>query len=108
MISICHVVFARIKKVIGNGSGRYSNPIRPWSDVATPLVVGLLLSASYILPPSSNPASLVLVFLFICFLTLPLPLPFLTVILLQESVRSTSFVCMVFIVRMRDISSFGD
>src|SRR6218665_615740 len=53
------------------------------SDVATPLVVGLLLiSASYILLPSSNPASFVLVYLLILFLTFFLRLLFLTVILL--------------------------
>src|SRR6218665_2941239 len=37
-------------------------------DVAIPLVVELVLSASYILPPSSSPASFVLVFLLIFFL----------------------------------------
>src|SRR6218665_4041740 len=57
-------------------------------DVAIPLVVELVLSASYILPPSSSPASFVLIF----FLAFSLRLPFLTVILLLECVRSTSFV----------------
>ena len=52
------------------------------SDVATPLVVGLRLSAFYILPPSSNPVSFVLVFLLIFFLTFSLRLLFLAVILL--------------------------
>src|SRR6218665_1662707 len=51
-------------------------------DVAIPLVVELVLSASYILPPSSSPASFVLVFLLIFFLAFSLRLPFLTVILL--------------------------
>src|SRR6218665_1554326 len=37
-------------------------------DVAIPLVVELVLSAFYILPPSSSPASFVLVFLLIFFL----------------------------------------
>src|SRR6218665_4019218 len=61
-------------------------------DVAIPLVVELVLSASYILPPSSSPASFVLVFLLIFFLAFSLRLPFLTVILLLECVQSTSFV----------------
>src|SRR6218665_67544 len=61
-------------------------------DVAIPLVVELLLSAFYILPPSSSPASFVLVFLLTFFLAFSLQLPFLTVILLLECVRSTSFV----------------
>src|SRR6218665_2263322 len=52
------------------------------SDVATPLVVGLLLSAFYILPPPSNPTSFVLVFFLIFSLTFSLRSPFLTVILL--------------------------
>src|SRR6218665_947604 len=55
-------------------------------DVAIPLVVGLVLSASYILPPSSSPASFVLVFLLIFFLAFSLRLPFLTVILFLECV----------------------
>src|SRR6218665_2329632 len=55
-------------------------------DVAIPLVVGLVLSASYILPPSSSPASFFLVFLLIFFLAFSLRLPFLTVILLLECV----------------------
>src|SRR6218665_59266 len=42
------------------------------SDVAIPLVVELLLSAFYILPPSSNPASFVLLFLLTFFLTFSL------------------------------------
>src|SRR6218665_587392 len=58
-------------------------------DVAIPLVVELVLSAFYILPPSSSPASFVLVFLLIFFLAFSLRLPFLTVILLLECVRST-------------------
>ena len=61
-------------------------------DVAIPIVVELVLSASYILPPSSSPASFVLVFLFIFFLAFSFRLPFLSVILLLECVRSTSFV----------------
>src|SRR6218665_1379754 len=61
-------------------------------DVAIPLVVELVLSAFYILPPLSSPASFVLVFLLIFFLSFSLRLPFLTVILLLERVRSTSFV----------------
>src|SRR6218665_1346146 len=61
-------------------------------DVAIPLVVELVLSAFYILPPSSSPASFVLDFLLIFFLAFSLQLPFLTVILLLECVRSTSFV----------------
>src|SRR6218665_1175048 len=61
-------------------------------DVAIPLVVELVLSASYILPPSSSPASFVLVFLFIFFLAFSFRLPFLSVILLLECVRSTAFV----------------
>src|SRR6218665_2504494 len=61
-------------------------------DVAIPLVVGLVLSAFYILPPSSSPASFVLVLLLIFFLAFSLRLPFLTVILLLECARSTSFV----------------
>src|SRR6218665_2372004 len=61
-------------------------------DVAIPLVDELVLSAFYILPPSSSPASFVLVFLLIFFLAFSLRLPFLTVILLLECVRSTSFV----------------
>src|SRR6218665_3496188 len=61
-------------------------------DVAIPLVVELVLSAFYILSPSSSPASFVLVFLLIFFLSFSLRLPFLTVILLLECVRSTSFV----------------
>src|SRR6218665_2640831 len=61
-------------------------------DVAIPLVVDLVLSASYILPPSSSPASFVLVFVLIFFLAFSLRLPFLTVILPLECVRSTSFV----------------
>src|SRR6218665_791200 len=48
-------------------------------DVAIPLVVELVLSAFYILPPSSSPASFVLVFLLIFFLSFSLRLPFLTV-----------------------------
>src|SRR6218665_908709 len=44
-------------------------------DVAIPLVVELVLSASYILPPSSSPASFVLVFLLIFFLAFSLRLP---------------------------------
>src|SRR6218665_2687097 len=67
-------------------------------DVAIPLVVELLLSASYILPPSSSPASFVLVFLLLFFLAFSLRLPFLTVILLLECVRSTSFVWFLFCV----------
>src|SRR6218665_407318 len=66
-------------------------------DVAIPLVVELVLSASYILPPSSSPASFVLVFLLIFFLAFSLRLPFLTVILLLECARSTSFVWFLFI-----------
>jgi len=51
------------------------------SDASTSLVVGLLLSASYILPPSFNPAaSFVLVFLLIFSIKIFLPLPFLIVI----------------------------
>jgi len=46
-------------------------------DVATPLIVGFLLSAFYILPPSTSPASFILVFLMILFLKLSLQLPFL-------------------------------
>src|SRR6218665_1795017 len=61
-------------------------------DVAIPLAVELVLSAFYILPPSSSPASFVLVFLLIFFLAFSLRLPFLTVILLLDCVRSTSFV----------------
>src|SRR6218665_2375155 len=61
-------------------------------DVAIPLVIELVLSAFYILPPSSSPASFVLVFLLSFFLAFSLRLPFLTVILLLECVRSTSFV----------------
>src|SRR6218665_2847026 len=61
-------------------------------DVAIPLVVELVLSAFYILPSSSSPASFVLVFLLIFFLSFSLRLPLLTVILLLECVRSTSFV----------------
>src|SRR6218665_1798882 len=61
-------------------------------DVAIPLVVELVLSAFYILPPSSSPASFGLVFLLIFFLAFSLRLQFLTVILLLECVRSTSFV----------------
>src|SRR6218665_1934907 len=61
-------------------------------DVAIPLVVELVLSAFYILPSSSSPASFVLVFHLIFFLAFSLRLPFLTVILLLECVRSTSFV----------------
>src|SRR6218665_1856204 len=76
---------------------RASGPFGPWlrrhwTYVAIPLVVELVLSASYILPPSSSPASFVLVFLLIFFLAFSLRLPFLTVILLLECVRSTSFV----------------
>src|SRR6218665_344782 len=41
-------------------------------DVAISLVVELVLSASYILPPSSSPASFVLVFLLIFFLAFSL------------------------------------
>src|SRR6218665_146643 len=73
-------------------------------DVAIPLVVELVLSAFYILPPSSSPASFVLVFLLIFFLAFSLRLPFLTVILLLEWVRSTSFVWFSF-GRIRDLSS---
>src|SRR6218665_2514687 len=72
-------------------------------DVAIPLVVELVLSTSYILPPSSSPASFVLVFLLIFFLAFSLRLPFLTVILLLEC--PIHFFCLVFIVRMRDLSS---
>src|SRR6218665_3335032 len=61
-------------------------------DVAIPLVVALVLSAFYILPPSSSPASFVLIFLLIFFLAFSLRLPFSTVVLLLECVRSTSFV----------------
>src|SRR6218665_3214058 len=61
-------------------------------DVAISLVVELVLSASYILPPSFSPASFVLVFLLIFFLAFFLRLPFLTVIALLDCVRSTSFV----------------
>jgi len=35
------------------------------SDIATPLVVGLVLSAFYVLPPACSPASFVLVLSFI-------------------------------------------
>jgi len=73
-------------------------------DVAILLVVELVLSASYILPPSSSPASFVLVFLLIFFLAFSLLLPFLTVILLLECVRSTSFVWFLLCL-MRDLSS---
>src|SRR6218665_1913700 len=58
-------------------------------DVAIPLVVELVLSAFYILPPSSSSALFVLVFLLIFFLAFSLRLPFLTVILFLECVRST-------------------
>src|SRR6218665_3727965 len=67
-------------------------------DVAIPLVLELVLSAFYILPPSSSPASFVLVFL-----AFSLRLPFLTVILLLEC--QIHFFCLAFIVRMRDLSS---
>src|SRR6218665_1381810 len=73
-------------------------------DVAIPLVVELVLSASYILPPSSSPASFVLVFLLIFFLAFSLRLPFLTVIH-PLRVCPIHFFCLVFIVRMRDLSS---
>src|SRR6218665_1748128 len=71
------------------------------SDIPTPLVVELLLSASCILPQSSNPASFVLVFLFIFFLTFSIRLPFLTPL----RVCPIHYFCLVFIVRMRDLSS---
>ena len=58
------------------------------SDIVTPLVVGLL-SASYILPPSSNPASFVLVFLLIFFPSFSFRLLFLIVarVLTDKSVE---------------------
>src|SRR6218665_3987535 len=66
-------------------------------DVAIPLVVELVLSAFYILPPSSSPASFVLVFLLIFSLAFSLRLPFLTVILLLECLSdpllSSGFYC---------------
>src|SRR6218665_3219891 len=73
-------------------------------DVAIPLVVEFVLSASYILPPSSSPASFVLVFLLIYFLAFSLRLPFFN----SDSplrVCPIHFFCLVFIVRMRDLSS---
>src|SRR6218665_2363748 len=77
-----------------NSSSSGSLPTRQVQmfDVAIPLVVELVLSAFYILPPSSSPASFVLVFLLIFFLAFSLQLPFLTVILLIECGQSTSFV----------------
>src|SRR6218665_94020 len=75
-----------------SSSGSLSTRQVQMFDVAIPLVVELVLSAFYILPPSSSPASFVLVFLLIFFLSFSLRLQFLTVILLLECVRSTSFV----------------
>src|SRR6218665_2186880 len=75
-----------------SSSGSLSTRQVQMFDVAIPLVVELVLSASYIIPPSSSPASFVLVFLLIFFLAFSLRLPFLAVILLLEFVRSTSFV----------------
>ena|SRR6218665_1961611 len=50
-----------MEKVRQSSSGSLPSRQVQMSDVATPLVVWLLCSASYILPPSSNPASFVLV-----------------------------------------------
>src|SRR6218665_3010344 len=73
-------------------------------DVAIPLVVELVLSASYILPPSSSPASFCL--------GLPLDLfpsifPSITIFNSDSPLRvcPIHFFCLVFIVRMREISS---
>src|SRR6218665_2971449 len=74
-------------------------------DVAIPLFVELVLSAFYILPPSSSPASFVLVFLLIFFLSFFLRLPFLNNSDSPLRVCPIHFFCLVFIVRMRDLSS---
>src|SRR6218665_2209564 len=72
-------------------------------DVAIPLVVELVLLASYtcILPPSSSPASFVLVFLLIFFIAS------ITVFNSDSPLRvcPIHFFCLVFNVRMRDLSS---
>src|SRR6218665_2196401 len=90
----------RNAKFIAVSSSSGSLPTRQVQmfDVDIPLVVELVLSASYILPPSSSPASFVSVFLLIFFLAFSLRLPFLTVI----RVCPIHFFCLVFIVRMRD------
>src|SRR6218665_3373122 len=84
--------FSQSPEVCVSSSGSLPTRQVQMFDVAIPLVVELVLSAFYILPPSSSPASFVLVFLLIFFLSFSLRLQFLTVILLLECVRSTSFV----------------
>ena len=74
-------------------------------NVVTLPVVGLLsASCRPIVPPSSNAASFVLIFL-LTFLTFFLRLPFLTVFSFPLSVCPIHFFCLDFIVRMRDLSS---
>jgi len=74
-------------------------------NVVTLPVVGLLsASCRPIVPPSSNAASFVLIFL-LTFLTFFLRLPFLTVFSFPLSVCPIHFFCLDCIVRMRDLSS---
>src|SRR6218665_571651 len=87
-----HVPGLPLPKSTPSSSGSLPTRQVQMFDVAIPLIVELVLSALYILPPSSSPASFVLVFLLIFFLAFSLRLPFLPVILLLECVRSTSFV----------------
>src|SRR6218665_4044672 len=65
------------------------------SDVATLLVVGLFLSSSCILLPSSNPATFVLVFLLTYFLTFSLRLPCLSMTLILTFDNSPNIIIII-------------
>src|SRR6218665_197192 len=71
------------------------------SDVATLLVVGLLLSSSCILLPSSNPATFVLVFLLTYFLTFSLRLPCLSMTLILTFYNSPNIIIIIMNTRSR-------